>query len=529
MSIRDIGAAVVVFLVALPLCLGVALASLPADPTTGEVPVGLGILSGVVGGIVVGALAGSPLQVSGPAAGLIASVLVIVNGWGLEALGYAVIISGALQLGAAAFKLGPWFRAVSPALIGGMLAGIGVIIVMKMLHMVVGATAPMGGLNAAIAIPAVWTDALSNASGQWSAGIGLATIALLVGWDRLAPKKVKMVPGPLVAVLTVTVLVAAFGLPVDTVDLPGSLMASLNVPQLDSIDLLIDPGFIGASVALGMIAAAESLLCANATDLLHKGPRTNYNRELLALGVGNVVAGVLGALPVTGVIVRSSANIDAGAQTRAAAIIHGFMLLILVAAAPWLLEYIPVPALAGTLIYVGGKLLAPQKVMQLHREGQGEVWIFVITMGSIFFVGLLWGILIGLAAALLKLLYAFSHVDIDIMQNEDRWDVDIHGAATFVQLPRIAAALETIPEEAEVHVHLGGLAYVDHACAELLRQHERRHEEAGGKLVTEWDEVTRLRESRPLVERSNGDGREDADAEDDASESSDAEPERTPR
>lgn len=499
MSVRDLGAAVVVFLVALPLCLGVALASLPVDAVTGEVPVGLGIISGVVGGIVVGALAGSPLQVSGPAAGLIASVLVIVNGWGLAALGYAVIISGALQLAAATFRLGPWFRAVSPALIGGMLAGIGVIIVMKMLHMVVGATAPMGGLNAALAIPAVWSEALANSSGQWSAGIGFLTIALLVGWARFAPKKLKRIPGPLVAVLTVTILVTLFKLPVATVDLPSSLFASLNVPRVSDLSLLTDAGFIGAAVALGIIAAAESLLCANATDLLHKGPRTDYNRELLALGVGNIVAGFLGALPVTGVIVRSSANIDAGAETRAAAIIHGFMLLILVAAAPWLLEYIPVPALAGTLVYVGGKLLAPQKIAQLRREGGSEVWIFAITVGAIFFVGLLWGILIGLGAALLKLLYAFSHVDVDVVEKDGRWDVDIHGAATFVQLPRIAAALEKIPEEAEVHIHLGGLAYVDHACAELLRQHERRHEKAGGKLITEWDEVTRLGESRPLV------------------------------
>lgn len=516
MSIRDIGAAIVVFLVALPLCLGVALASLPVDPTTGEVPVGLGIISGVVGGVIVGALAGSPLQVSGPAAGLIASVLVIVNGWGLQALGLAVIISGALQLAAALFKLGPWFRAVSPALIGGMLAGIGVIIVMKMLHMVVGATAPMGGLNAALAIPAVWHEALSNASGQWSAGIGLLTVVLLVGWSRLTPKRLKMIPGPLVAVLSVTILVAVLDLPVATVDLPGSLLGSLNVPTFDSLSLLTDLGFIGASVALGMIAAAESLLCANATDLLHKGPRTNYNRELLALGVGNVVAGALGALPVTGVIVRSSANIDAGAQTRWAAIIHGFMLLILVAAAPWLLEYIPVPALAGTLVYVGGKLLAPQKLMQLRREGGGEAYIFVITVGAIFFVGLLWGILIGLAAALLKLLYAFSHVDIDVVENDGRWDVDIHGAATFVQLPRIASALEQIPEDAEVHVHLGGLAYVDHACAELLRQHERIHEDAGGKLITEWDEVTRLRDTRPLVGKTG-----EVEVQDDPDESGD--------
>ena len=487
---RDLMASVVVFLVALPLCLGVALAS--------GVPPALGIASGIIGGIIVGALAGSPLQVSGPAAGLVVSVWMVVDGWGVAALGVAVLLSGALQIGAAMLKLGRWFRAVSPALIQGMLAGIGVLIAASQLHVMVGATPPGGGLADLWALPGAWSQALSEGAGA-ACALGLTTIAILFLWDRFRPKKLAMVPGPLVAVGVVTIAAAVLHLDVAKVVLPASLLDSLNVPTAASFSLLLDLKFVGAAVALGLIAAAESLLCANATDALHKGPSTDYDKELLALGVGNIAAGAIGALPVTGVIVRSATNIEAGAKTRLSAIAHGFLLLVLVVAAPNFLSVIPVAALAGTLVFVGAKLAAPSKVIALYRQGQGEVVVLLVTVAAIATTGLLTGIAIGLAVSVLKLLWAFSHLDVDLEQSGDRYDVDAHGAATFVMLPKLAAVLESIPLEAEVHVHLGGLAYIDHACAELLERQQSRREDAGGSMVTEWDEVHRLREARPLV------------------------------
>ncbi|MEC7523905.1 MAG: SulP family inorganic anion transporter [Myxococcota bacterium] len=492
--LRDLGASVVVFLVALPLCLGVAIAS--------GAPPALGIVSGIVGGIVVGAFAGSPLQVSGPAAGLIVSVWAIVDGWGLAALGWAVVLSGAVQLLAAGFKLGRWFRAVSPALIGGMLAGIGTLIATSQLHVMVGATPPSGGVASLIALPQAWLEQLATAGGAWAAALGLGTIALLFLWDRFKPKRLAMIPGPLVAVAAATAIAALFQVPVAKVQLPASLTAALNVPAISDLSLFTDLGFVGAALALGLIAAAEALLCANATDQLHDGPPTSYDKELFALGLGNVVAGALGALPVTGVIVRSAANIQAGATTRRAAIVHGFLLLGLVALAPAVLGLIPVAVLAGVLVYVGGKLLAPEKAMALHRAGNGELWGFLATVGAIFVMGLLTGILVGLGVSLLKLLYTFSHMEVEVTRDGDRYDVDVHGAATFVQLPKLAEALEAIPEDAEVHVHIGALAYVDHACAELLHRQEERRERAGGELITEWDEVKRLQVQRPLLDRS---------------------------
>ena len=491
--LRDLGASIVVFLVALPLCLGVAIAS--------GAPPALGILSGIVGGLVVGSLAGSPLQVSGPAAGLVVSVWAIIEGWGLRALGLAVIICGVLQIAAAMMKLGGWFRAVSPALIGGMLAGIGVLISLSQLHVMVGASPPGGGFADLLGLPASWSGALATPAGYWSAIVGGGTLAILIGWDRFRPEQLSGVPAPLLGVLIATIGTAVMSLPVANVQLPPSLHDALNMPTLESLELLKDSGFWGASLALGLIAAAESLLCANATDQLHDGPRTHYDRELFALGVGNLTCGVIGALPVTGVIVRSAANIQAGAKSRAASMIQGAMLLIAVAFVPWILGYIPVPALAGVLVYVGSKLFAPEKAKKLYDEGQGEVWVYLITVAAIVIWGLLNGILIGLAASLLKLLYAFSHLEVAVAKDPDseRWDIDIHGAATFVQLPRLAQALDQVPEHAEVHVHLGGLAYVDHACAELLHRHQERRERAGGVMITEWDEVSRLREEKPLL------------------------------
>ena len=493
---RDLGASVVVFLVALPLCLGIAIAS--------GAPPALGVISGIIGGIVVGVFGGSPLQVSGPAAGLVVLVFAIIAEWGLEVLGIAVLISGALQVAAAALKLGRWFRAVSPALIGGMLAGIGALIMASQLHVMVGATPPSGGIAAGLALPGAWAEALSATSGIWSLGIGVGTILVLVAWERFRPERLSGVPGPLLAVVAATVVVAIFGPGIACVELPSSLMGSLNVPSLESLHMLSNLDFLGAALALGVIGAAETLLCASATDQMHDGPRTNFERELFGVGLANILAGMVGALPITGVIVRSAANIEAGAVTRRSAIFHGALLLLVVALAPWLLRYIPVAALAGVLVYVGAKLLAPQKARKLYAEGRGELAVFLVTVGAIVVWGLLIGIAIGLAISLLKLLYAFSHLEVEVVhrKGDERWDVDVHGAATFVQLPKLAEALEAIPEDAEVHVHLGGLAYVDHACAELLQKHEERRERAGGLLITEWDEVRRLRDHKPLVERT---------------------------
>lgn len=496
---REITASVVVFLVALPLALGVAIAS--------GVPVALGIVSAVVGGVVVGALAGCRLQVTGPAAGLIVLVWMIVDTWGVGALGVAVLASGAVQLAAGVLRLGRWFRAVSPATVYGLLAGIGGLIVLGQLHVMLGAVPPGGGLADLMGLPDAFALVGTDA-GASSLAVGLVTIASLAGWDGLAPGRLRKIPSALVAIAVATAMASALSLPVAFVELPSSFGEALNVPVLASFALLLDPSFLAATAALTGVAAVESLLSAAATDQLHDGPRTDLDKELRALGIGNLVCGVLGALPVTGVIVRSAANVKAGAKTRLPAVLHGVWLAGLVLAAPFLLELLPIPALAGLLIYVGGQLIKPYAIKQLRSAGQGEIWVYLTTAIGIVVIGLLPGLVLGFVVALLKLLYTFGHLEVDSEADGDRHDVNLRGAATFIALPKLAEALEAIPSSAEAHVHIGGLIYVDHASHALLLEHERRLERGGGRLVTEWDDLIALGRSKPalrLAERTRDD------------------------
>lgn len=487
---REAVASVVVFLVALPLALGVAIAS--------GVPVALGLVSAVIGGVVVGLLAGCRLQVTGPAAGLIVLVWMIVDTWGVPALGVAVLASGVVQLLAGTFKLGRWFRAVSPATVYGLLAGIGGLIVLGQIHVMLGVVPPGGGLADLLGLPDAFA-LVSTRAGASSLAVGLATIAALTSWETLAPGRLRKIPSALVAIVVATVGANALSLPVAYVELPSSAGDALNIPALSSFALLLDPNFLAATAALTGVAAIESLLSAAATDQLHDGPRTDLDKELRALGIGNMLCGVLGALPVTGVIVRSAANVKAGAKTRISAILHGAWLAGLVLLAPWLLELLPIPALAGLLIFVGIQLIKPYAIKSLHSAGQGELWVYLSTAFGIVLLGLLPGLALGFAIALLKLLYTFGHLEVDVAVDGDRHDVNLRGAATFIALPKLAEALEAIPNDAEAHIHIGKLIYVDHASHALLREHEKRLERGGGELVTQWDDVIELGKSKPAL------------------------------
>ncbi|MFK7985101.1 MAG: SulP family inorganic anion transporter [Sandaracinaceae bacterium] len=485
---RELTASVVVSLVALPFALGVALAS--------GVPLALGLVSAVVGGVLVGGLAGCRLQVSGPAAGLIVLVWNIVDTWGLAALGVAVVASGALQLAAGGLGIGRWFRAVSPALLYGLLGGIGGLVILGQMHVVLGATPPGGGLEDLAALPAALSQ-LGNPTVAASLMLGVFTLGVLFFWEAARPARLRFVPGALVAVVLATAVAQLGDFSVAYVELPASAAALLNVPSLSSFSLLLDGPFVTATLALAAVAAVESLLSASATDQLHDDERTDYDRELKALGVGNLVCGALGALPLTGVIVRSSANAEAGARTRLSTILHGIWLAAFLVLAPWMLAWLPIPALAGLLIFIGLKLMKPDKVKKLMKAERGEIWVYATTLLGILLVGLLWGLALGFAVSLIRLLYTFSHLEVETRQQGSRHDVNLRGAATFIGLPKLAEALEGLPSDCEAHIHVGGLMYVDHACHVLLREQEKRLERGGGQLITEWDDVAELRAARP--------------------------------
>ncbi|MFK7929435.1 MAG: SulP family inorganic anion transporter, partial [Myxococcota bacterium] len=219
---------------------------------------------------------------------------------------------------------------------------------------------------------------------------------------------------------------------------------------------------------------------------------TNYDKELIAQGVGNMILGAIGGLPLTGVIVRSSANVQAGATTRWSGVMHGIWLLIAIALLPWLLVYIPVSCLAAILVYIGYKLVKVDVIKSLWARGKSEVAIYAITVTAIVVTNLLEGLLIGLALSVLRLAWVSSRLEVDVQDKGNGvLSVDLKGAATFVVLPKLARALEALPRNAEVHLHLEHVSYVDHACFELIRDWERQRESAGGTLILEWAELER--------------------------------------
>jgi len=482
---RDLLASVVVFLVALPLCMGIAIAS--------GLPPTAGIITGIVGGIIVGFIAGSPLQVSGPAAGLTVLVLQFVQQHGVEMLGVIVLFAGLLQVAAGVFKLGQWFRAVSPAVIHGMLVGIGILILVSQFHVMLDLK-PIGtGVDNLLGIPGVVWNAISTGDSHFTAGvIGLLTIAVIFGWGSFAPKSLRIIPAPLVGVLVGMLAAALLQLQILYVEVPDNIWEVTVFPTPERLMRIFEPAILIGAISIAFIASAETLLCATAVDQMHSGPRTKYDKELAAQGIGNTICGALGVLPMTGVIVRSSANVEAGALTRNSAIFHGVWLLVFASLLPFTLRYVPVSTLAAVLVYTGYKLAYPKVVPALMKFGRGEVVIFVVTVVTIVLTDLLKGVVLGLVLSLIKLLYAFSHLVIRVAEKpeERRTDLYLTGSATLIRLPTLASTLESLKPNTHVHVHIDELDYIDHACIDLLTSWDRQHKASGGSLEIEWEGLT---------------------------------------
>lgn len=479
--LRDLLPALVVFLVALPLSLGVAMAS--------GVPPAAGLISAIVGGLVVGRLAGSPLQVSGPAAGLAVLVFDLVHTWGLATLGVIVVLAGAMQALAGAFKLGRWFRAVSPALVQGMLAGIGLVILASQLLVLFDASPTGTSLGDWLAIPAAALGALDGGTALASAAVGLVAIGSIVGWEQWRPARLEAVPGALIGVAGASALALASGLPVPYVQLPSDLIATIDfTTPSELLAGLASPGIWAAAAGLAAVASAEAMLSATAVDQLHEHERTDYDRELLAQGVGNLFAGALGALPVTGVIVRSSANVQAGASSRLPAMLHGLALLVLVLGAPTLLQAIPLAALAAVLVVTGVRLLGVGKLVQLWRFDRGEAVVFATTALAIVGTDLLTGVIVGFALAGARLLWRTTHLELHVHRDDVTRSVSLQlvGSATFVNVPDLAEALDAIPDGYSLSLDHGRLRHLDHAAVSLLKGWEDSRRTRGNTLDVEW-------------------------------------------
>lgn len=485
----DLPASLVVFLVAVPLSLGIAVAS--------GAPVAAGLTAAIVGGLVAGLLGGSALQVSGPAAGMVVLVAGLIAEFSWPVVCAITLCAGLVQVILGFSRVGKLALGISPAVVHGMLAGIGLTIVLGQIHVILGFKAHTSPIENLRTLPG---DLVSDH--VWETAVGLATIAVLLLWPRI-PVVAKRVPSQLVAIALVTLVSVLAGLDVTRVNMPDTALAVALAPQL--------PDGAWAAFAIGVVSVAllasvESLLSAVAVDKMHDRPRANLNRELVGQGAANMASGALGGLPVTGVIVRSSTNVHAGAHTRAAAVLHGVWVLLFVALLGGLIEMIPLAALAGLLCHVGVKLMDVGHIRTAARHG--DLPVYVVTLGGVLLTDLMIGVLLGIGVALLLTVRRMMWSAVHAEQDGDVWRVKIEGALSFLSTPRLASVLGKIPAGQTVRMEFI-VDYLDHTAYEYIANWQGGYERGGGTVVVEeighpWLKTSH--EGQPTVHRKNAHG-----------------------
>ncbi|TNE78588.1 MAG: SulP family inorganic anion transporter [Bacteroidetes bacterium] len=494
---QDLPASLVVFLVALPLCLGIALAS-GADPFSG-------IVSGIVGGIVVGYFSGSNVSVSGPAAGLavivergIADLSHLPNSF--EVFLLAVVFSGVLQLILGFAKAGKVANFIPSSVIKGMLAAIGLLLILKQIPHALGIDTDYEGDEAFTQDDGENTiSEMGHAFLDFEPGAILVAVVaaiLIIIWSH---KKLKhktffqLFPGALAAVIIGAVLNNLLGVWLPEWQLKGSHLVQL---PLDAIQghperLIRLPDFTAwnnikvyeLAVIIAIIASLESLLSLEASDKLDPARRLSPpNQELKAQGLGNIIAGLLGGLPVTAVIVRSSANVVAGAKTRLSAIAHGMLLLISALLFPNLLNYIPKAALASVLILVGYKLISVDLIRENLKKGMNQFIPFAVTIVAIVFTDLLKGIGIGLLVGLVFVIRSNFRQGITYVCEGSNHLIRLRDNVSYLNKGRLSAIIEALPNEAEILIDGASARFIDPDIYELLDDLIRSAKEKGWKL-----------------------------------------------
>ncbi|WP_374943972.1 SulP family inorganic anion transporter [Sphingomonas sp.] len=472
-SIRaDLPASIVVALVALPLCLGVALAS--------GAPLFAGLIAGIVGGVVVGALSKSPLSVSGPAAGLTVIVLAAIESMpSFQVFTLSVMLAGVLQLAFSATRAGILAEFVPSSVITGMLAAIGIILILKQIPHAVGydgdfeGSFEFWGSDGNNTFSTLWTS-LTGSLTPGAVLIGAVSLAFLFWWDAARPKEgaLRFVPGPLVVVVIGVVGNLLLGAIRPDWQLGATHL--VQVPVVDSLarfpSLFSLPDFsaIGTSVVwttaatLAIVASLESLLSVKAVDELDPRRRTtDKNRELMAQGTGNIVSGLIGGLPVTSVIVRSSANVDSGAESKASTMLHGGWLLLSVALIPTVLNLIPLAALAAVLIATGYKLTKPKLFTERYKQGWTQFVPFVVTVAAILFTDLLEGIVIGLAVGFVFVVARNFRTAITFACDGSDCLVRARRNLYFIHKYELQKKLAQVPDGADLLIDLSSTSYVD--------------------------------------------------------------------
>lgn len=478
----DLPASVVVFLVAVPLCLGIALAS--------NAPLIAGVIAGIVGGIVVGLASGSQLSVSGPAAGLTVIVATAIKDLGtFQAFLLAVVIAGVLQLVFGFLKAGIIASFFPTSVIKGMLAAIGLIVILKQIPHAVGYDADYEGDLAFRQDEGETTfSALSSMLDAISPGallIAAVSLCLILLWDNVIAKRIpggKLIPGPLLAVIAGIVLNGLFVTYMPEWVLADKHLVALpivpslaEVPQFllfPDFSQIANPKIYVAAFTIALIASIETLLSVEAVDKLDPYRRVApTNRELKAQGLGNLIAGLIGGLPMTAVIVRSSANVNAGGKTKVSAIAHGVLLLLCALFIPAYLNMIPLAALAAVLLIVGYKLSTPALWRQMYRQGWEQFAPFCITVVAILFTDLLRGILIGIAVGIFFVIRADYHRTITVTQHKNNFLVRMISDVSFLNKAYLRNELAKIPPDASVVIDASRATFVDHDIVETIEDY----------------------------------------------------------
>ena len=474
---KDLFPSFVVFLVALPLCLGISVAS-GVDPIKG-------LLTGIIGGIVVAFISGSPLQISGPSAGLAVMVLHVVDIYGPSALIPLGVIVGIFQLSTAVFKVAHFFQATPPALLKAMLSGIGALILMSQFYIIFDMPMSSKGLENLAGLPQLFYSVISGnlSPMQIHAGVvALVVLVILILWNLGKSTLFEILPAPLVSTVAASILVYVMDWKMKMIQLPANFIQdSLNI-NYDQAFANIDLNFFIYAIGFAFVASAETLLCVGAIDKMAK-TRSNYNRTIFAQGMGNFVTGLVGAIPVVGVISRSAANIEFGAKTRFSSVMQGFWLAGFLFI-PAVLAYVPIPALGGLLIYIGVKLLDVKHFVDYIRTKNKTSLIFFTTFIFTISVDLLAGVLSGFVVSIFLLVFDVLKYDLDIEDDGDNKVLKFKGKLSFLDIPVLAKKLEKgqLEDATNLEICLQEVEYLDPAINEHI--HELKDKlEAQGKTI----------------------------------------------
>lgn len=475
----DIPSSVVVFLVALPLCLGIALGS--------NAPLFSGIIAGVVGGIVIGALSGSQLSVSGPAAGLTAIVVAAIAKLpSFEAFLVSVVIAGVLQLVLGYLKAGILGDYIPGSVIKAMLAAIGLILILKQLPHMVGYDADYEGNESFLQADGSNTfTGIFNALNYIVPGaaiIGLLSLGIQIFWDKVVVKQAKflqLIPAPLIVVLVAVGISQSFIASESSLALPAHTL--VNIPKANNVQeffsFFMFPDFSQLSninvwvvaFTIAIVASLETLLNIEASDELDPYQRvTPTNRELKAQGVGNLLSGLIGGLPVTSVIVRTSANVNAGAKTKMSAILHGGLLFLCVAFIPLILNLIPLPALAAVLIYTGYKLAKPSLFKSFYSRGWDQFVPFIVTIIAILLTDLLKGIMVGCVVGLFFVMRSNFRSAVFVVHDHKNYLFRLRKDVSFLNKPIIKRKLSKVPDDSFVLIDATRADFLDKDVIEVI-------------------------------------------------------------